>query len=123
MGPAALAGPMAYRPAGPPRWADRLEQYAFPVEDTVSTLQVELVAADRKVWEGEAEMVQARTIEGELGILPGHTPLLGVLVEGEVRIKTGGSTAVATVDGGFLSVDRDKVIIVAEAVDASQIPA
>ena len=89
----------------------------------MSTLQVELVAADRKVWEGEAEMVQARTIDGELGILPGHTPLLGVLVEGEVRIKTGGSTAVASVDGGFLSVDRDKVIIVAEAVDASQIPA
>ncbi|GAA2733222.1 hypothetical protein GCM10009867_10780 [Pedococcus aerophilus] len=93
------------------------------MEDTVSTLQVELVAADRKVWEGEAEMVQARTIDGELGILPGHTPLLGVLVEGEVRIKTGGTNAVATVDGGFLSVDRDKVIIVAEAVDASQIPA
>ena len=79
-----------------PATAVRLEQYAFPVEDTVSTLQVELVAADRKVWEGEAEMVQARTIDGELGILPGHTPLLGVLVEGEVRIKTGGSTAVAS---------------------------
>ena len=43
----------------------------------MSTLQVELVAADRKVWEGEAAMVQARTIDGELGILPGHTPLLG----------------------------------------------
>ena len=88
----------------------------------MSNLQVELVAADRKVWEGEAEMVQARTIDGELGILPGHSPLLGVLVEGEVRIKTGGNDAVATVDGGFLSVDRDKVIV-AEAVDASQIPA
>jgi F-type H+-transporting ATPase subunit epsilon len=87
----------------------------------VSSLQVELVAADRKVWEGEADMVQARTIEGELGILPGHTPLLGVLVEGDVRISTGGSTNVATIDNGFLSVDRDKVIIVAEAVDASQI--
>nr|WP_206070389.1 F0F1 ATP synthase subunit epsilon [Knoellia sp. DB2414S] len=84
-------------------------------------MQVELVAADRKVWEGEADMVQARTIEGELGILPGHTPLLGVLVEGDVRISTGGSTNVATIDNGFLSVDRDKVIIVAEAVDASQI--
>jgi F-type H+-transporting ATPase subunit epsilon len=87
----------------------------------MSTLAVELVAADRKVWEGEADMVQARTIEGELGILPGHTPLLGVLVEGDVRISSGGSTSVATIDNGFLSVDRDKVIIVAEAVDASQI--
>jgi F-type H+-transporting ATPase subunit epsilon len=89
----------------------------------VSTLQVELVAADRKVWEGEAEMVQARTVDGELGILPGHTPLLGVLVEGDVRIKSGGTTNTATVDSGFLSVDRDKVIIVAEAVDASHFTA
>ena len=87
----------------------------------MSTLAVELVAADRKVWEGEAEMVVARTVDGELGILPGHTPLLGVLVEGEVRILTGGGTSTATVDSGFLSVDRDKVIIIAEAVDASQI--
>jgi F-type H+-transporting ATPase subunit epsilon len=89
----------------------------------VSTLQVELVAADRKVWEGDAEMVVARTVDGELGILPGHTPLLGVLVEGEVRINTGQDTHTATIGGGFLSVDRDKVIIVAEAVDASNIPA
>jgi F-type H+-transporting ATPase subunit epsilon len=90
----------------------------------VSSLQVELVAADRRVWEGEASMVTARTVEGELGILPGHTPLLGVLVEGEVRIHaSGGGTQTAVVDGGFLSVDRDKVIVVAEAVDASQIRA
>jgi F-type H+-transporting ATPase subunit epsilon len=94
------------------------------VEDhTVSTLEVELVAADRKVWEGQADMVVARTVDGELGILPGHTPLLGVLVEGDIRIKASGGDKVARVDSGFLSVDRDKVIIVAEAVDASQISA
>ena len=57
------------------------------VEDPVSELHVELVAADRKVWEGEAREVIARTMEGELGILPGHTPLLGILVEGDVRIR------------------------------------
>ena len=85
----------------------------------MSTLQVELVAADRKVWEGEADMVIARTVDGELGILPGHTPLLGVLVEGDIRIKASGGDKVARVDSGFLSVDRDKVIIIAEAVDAS----
>jgi F-type H+-transporting ATPase subunit epsilon len=89
----------------------------------VSQLQVELVAADRKVWEGEANMVIARTVDGELGILPGHTPLLGVLVEGEVRIKADSTTHTATLDSGFLSVDRDRVIIVAEAVDASQLSA
>ena len=66
----------------------------------MSTLQVELVAADRKVWEGEADMVVARTVDGELGILPGHTPLLGVLVEGEVRIKAGEGTQTATSTAG-----------------------
>ncbi len=87
-------------------------------------LQVELVAADRKVWEGEARGVIARTVEGELGILPGHTPLLGILVSGEVRIEsTSGQTHKATVDSGFLSVDHDRVTIVAEVVDASQIRA
>ena len=89
----------------------------------MSTLEVELVAADRKVWEGAADMVIARTVDGDLGILPGHTPLLGVLVEGEVQITASGTAHVATVDSGFLSVDRDRVIIVAEAVDASKISA
>jgi F-type H+-transporting ATPase subunit epsilon len=87
----------------------------------VSQLQVELVAADRKVWEGEARMVSARSIEGDLGILPGHTPLLGVLVSGDIRITSlEGTKHTATIDSGFLSVDHDRVTIVAEAVDASQ---
>lgn len=88
----------------------------------MSALQVELVAADRKVWTGEAEMVSARSIDGELGILPGHTPLLGVLVEGEVRITTsGGATETVRIDGGFLSVDQDKVVLVADRVDAGNL--
>ena len=87
-------------------------------------LHVELVAADRKVWEGEAKQVSARTVEGELGILPGHTPLLGILVSGDVRIESmAGQIHVATIDSGFLSVDHDRVTIVAEAVDASRINA
>ena len=88
----------------------------------MSQLHVELVAADRKVWEGEAMQVSARTVEGEMGILPGHTPLLGILVSGDVRIQsTSGQTHTATIDSGFLSVDHDRVTIVAEAVDASKI--
>ncbi|MGL5908386.1 MAG: F0F1 ATP synthase subunit epsilon [Phycicoccus sp.] len=82
-------------------------------------LQVELVAADRKVWEGEASQVSARSVEGDLGILPGHQPLLCVLAEGEVRVGVDGSWRSAAVDGGFLSVDHDRVTIVAESVDAS----
>ena len=90
----------------------------------MSQLHVELVAADRKVWEGDAKQVSARSVEGELGILPGHTPLLGILVSGDVRIESmSGQKHVATIDSGFLSVDHDRVTIVAEAVDASRISA
>lgn len=87
----------------------------------MSALKVQLVAADRKVWEGEASMVSARSIDGDLGILPGHTPLLGVLVTGDVRIATGGSTETVTIDSGFLSVDHDRVVIVADNVDAASL--
>ena len=88
----------------------------------MSSLKVEMVAADRKVWEGEAKFVRARSISGELGILPGHAPLLGVLVEGEVAIESlEGDRRTVTVDGGFLSVDSDVVTIVAEHVDASSL--
>ncbi len=88
----------------------------------MSSLKVEMVAADRKVWEGEAKFVRARSVAGELGILPGHTPLLGILVEGDVSIDgLDGSRRTVTVDGGFLSVDSDVVTIVAEHVDASSL--
>ena len=82
-------------------------------------LQVEIVSADRKVWEGEASQVSARSIDGDLGILPGHTPILCVLAEGEVRVNADGSWRSAQIGGGFLSVDHDRVTIIAESVDAS----
>ena len=83
----------------------------------MATLQVELVAVERKIWSGEATMVIARTTDGELGVLPGHTPLLGVLVEGEVRVDpVEGHTVTAMIDGGFLSVEHDRVVVVAETL-------
>ena len=80
------------------------------------TLHVELVAADRAVWSGDAKMVIAKTVEGEIGLLPGHEPMLAILGSGEVRItlQTGESIK-ATADDGFLSVEHDVVTIVARA--------
>jgi len=80
-------------------------------------LHVELVAVEEKVWSGEAEMVVARTTEGELGVLPGHTPLLGQLAQpGQVRIKQAGGQELAyDVDGGFLSVSATGVTVLAES--------
>jgi F-type H+-transporting ATPase subunit epsilon len=84
----------------------------------LAELHVELVAADRKVWSGEATIVIARTTEGELGVQPGHIPVLGVLESGPVTVKTtDGETVVAAVHGGFLSVADDKVSILAEAAE------
>ena len=77
-------------------------------------LRVELVAADRAVWSGDAKMVIAKTVEGEIGLLAGHEPMLAILGSGEVRITlpTGESNK-ATAADGFLSVEHDVVTIVA----------
>lgn len=84
-------------------------------------MNVELVAPDRKIWSGEAEMVIARTTEGDIGILPGHEPVLGVLVESPVRIKRGeAGDLVAAVHGGFLSVTRESVSILAEVLELAE---
>lgn len=83
----------------------------------MAQLQVELVAVEEKIWTGEAEMVVARTTEGELGVLPGHAPLLGQLAEpGRVRIKVaGGEQLTYEVSGGFLSVTGSGVTVLAES--------
>ena len=80
-------------------------------------LVVELVAADRKIWAGDASMVSAPAADGEVGILPGHAPLLAVLRAGQVRVSPlSGAMVRGEVTGGFLSVDGNRVTIVADAV-------
>lgn len=80
----------------------------------MAPLDVSVVSATGEVWSGEAEMVVARTTEGEIGILAGHEPTLGVLAAGEVRITTtSGEKVTATAEDGFLSVDNNQVTIVA----------
>lgn len=85
----------------------------------MAELHVELVSVERELWSGEATLVSARTTEGEVGILPGHTPLLGQLAEGfTVSISAaGGTEVVAAVHGGFLSVTDDGVTILAEVAE------
>jgi F-type H+-transporting ATPase subunit epsilon len=84
-------------------------------------MTVELVAVERRLWSGSATMVIAETTIGELGILPGHTQLLGELVEGGVVTirTTDGSDVTAAVHGGFLSVADNRVSILAESAELS----
>ena len=78
------------------------------------TLRVELVAADKAVWSGQAKLVVAKTVEGEIGLMPGHEPMLAILANGEVRVtKPEGEVLVVTADDGFLSVEHDVVTVVA----------
>jgi F-type H+-transporting ATPase subunit epsilon len=78
-------------------------------------LEVEIVAADHFVWSGAASLVKARTADGEIGILPGHTPVLAILAPGELAIQpVHGDRITVTVDGGFFSVDSNRVVIVAD---------
>ncbi len=83
-------------------------------------LQVELVAADRVVWSGEATLVLARTTDGEVGVLKDHAPVLSVLVESGVEVVTIDNERVyAVVDGGFMSVANNRVSILAEHAELS----
>lgn len=91
-------------------------------------LQIELVAADRVVWSGQATEVIARTVEGDLGVLSGHAPLLSLLVPGVVEITPlEGDVVRAAVEDGFLSVANNHVSILSEdaflasEVDAAQV--
>jgi F-type H+-transporting ATPase subunit epsilon len=88
----------------------------------VAEMAVELVAVERKVWSGTATSLFARTTEGELGVLPGHVPLLGELVDGGVVTieTTDGETVTAAVHGGFLSVTGERVSVLAETAELAE---
>ena len=93
----------------------------------MANLEVELVAADRMVWSGEARVVSAPAADGDIGILPGHAPVLAVLRAGTVRITdVNGGVHAVVVDAGFLSVDSDHVSVVVDTAhgnDATTAPA
>jgi F-type H+-transporting ATPase subunit epsilon len=88
----------------------------------MATMHVELVSVEKQLWSGEATAVFARTTEGELGILPGHAPLLGALAPGwVVRIDRENDTALrVAVHGGFLSVRKEGVSVLAEVAESAE---
>ena len=84
-------------------------------------LHVELVSVERLLWSGDATIVIARTTEGELGVLPGHAPLLGQLADGGVVTirPVDSAEMVYAVHGGFLSITEDGVSILAECAESA----
>ena len=77
------------------------------------SLRVALVIPDRELWSGEARTVIAKTTEGDIGVLIGHSPVFGILAEGSIAEIIGEDTVRAAVSGGFLSVADDQVSILA----------
>jgi len=80
----------------------------------MAELTISVVSADAEVWAGSAKQIVARTTEGEIGILPGHEPILAILAAGEVRVTTvDGTVVTANAEDGFLSVQDNTVTVVA----------
>jgi F-type H+-transporting ATPase subunit epsilon len=79
-------------------------------------LAVSIVSADKEVWSGIAKQIIAKTTVGEIGILAGHEPVLATLAAGQVRVTlASGEVITAQADDGFLSVDHNRVTVVARA--------
>jgi len=87
------------------------------------SMQVALVEPEGELWSGSAEMVIARTIDGEIGLLTGHAPVIGILYEGslvQIRPDGGGPDVFAAVSGGFLSMADNRVSILARQAELGQ---
>lgn len=87
----------------------------------MAEIQVHLVAVERELWTGKAQMVVARTVDGDIGVMAGHSPLLAQLREGFAAriIETDGNVLGVAVHGGFLSVTKEGVSILAEDAQLS----
>ncbi|MFF0494729.1 F0F1 ATP synthase subunit epsilon [Nocardia sp. NPDC003482] len=85
----------------------------------MAEMSVDLVSIERRMWSGEATFVSAQTTEGQIGILPGHEPVLGQLAEDSAVtiVGTDGERIVAAVHGGFFSVTAKTVRILAETAE------
>ena len=86
----------------------------------MAKLKVEIITAERVVLQEDVDMVVAPGIEGQLGILPHHMPLLTTLQAGELRLKKGNEEISLAVTGGFLEVQPDRVVILADAAERAE---
>ncbi|WP_053368373.1 F0F1 ATP synthase subunit epsilon [Bacillus sp. FJAT-27245] len=83
------------------------------------TIKVSVVTPDGPVYDADVEMVSTKAQSGELGILPGHIPMVAPLQIGAVRMKKEGKTELVAVSGGFLEVRPEKVTILAQSAEQS----
>ena len=86
----------------------------------MATIKLEIITAERQVLADDVNVVVAPGIEGELGILPHHAPLMTMLKPGELLIRKDGEETYMSVSGGFLEIRPDKIIILADACERAE---
>jgi len=86
----------------------------------MKTIKVSVVTPDGPVFDGDVEMVSTKALTGELGILPGHIPMVAPLEIGSVRLKKDGKTEYVAVSGGFLEVRPEQVTVLAQAAEKAE---
>ena len=86
----------------------------------MATIKLDIVTAERVVYSEEVDIVVAPGIEGELGILPHHAPLMTALKPGELRVRKGGEEFSMAISGGFLEVRPDRVIVLADTAERAE---
>jgi F-type H+-transporting ATPase subunit epsilon len=88
------------------------------------TLEVHVVTPERELWTGEAGIVIARAVDGDVGILPGHAPMVAALAVGPLFLDIDGRRVAAAVDGGFIHVvgagERTRVDVLAEHAELAE---
>ncbi len=84
------------------------------------TTRLEIVTAERVVFSDEVEVLVAPGIEGQLGILPHHAPLMTILLPGELWVRKGGEEFSLAISGGFLEVRPDRIIVLADAAERAE---
>jgi F-type H+-transporting ATPase subunit epsilon len=86
----------------------------------VSSIKLDIVTAERVVYSGDVDMVIAPGVEGQLGILPHHAPLMTMLQAGELVARKDGKDEILAISGGFLEVRPDRVIVLADAAERAE---
>ncbi|MFQ6122024.1 MAG: F0F1 ATP synthase subunit epsilon [Dehalococcoidales bacterium] len=86
----------------------------------MSSIRLDIVTAERVVYAEDVDIVVAPGVEGQLGILPHHAPLMTTLRAGELRVKKGGEEVSLAISGGFLEVRPDKVVVLADAAERAE---
>jgi len=83
-------------------------------------LKLDIVTAERTVYSDEVDIIIAPGVEGQLGILPHHAPLMTILQAGELVVRKGSQEESLAISGGFLEVRPDRVIVLADSAERAE---